>query len=240
MSNGAFQNFSIDDGDSHIGGRNKPFKAEANRTYRLSFCWWEGLADSKPDLDGKAPQFTGAQTHFIPNVGYVVNKGPEFTKLAGEPPRQRIATIVIIWPTDRNGVVDRSQLGSGGAQVQAWVFSGDKYRSLQQIHREFPFGSHDITLNCSDATFQKMTFSPCKENLLRSLMGNPKAKDIVDKFIGEATQILAKINDYVGREMTIQQVRDKLSGAGGAGPELGPSTMPQGNVDSMVDDLLDA
>ena len=235
--------FSFGDSDGGIGGKVKPWKADAGRTYRLSFLWWKGLDDGVLDLDAKNPQFAGGLTNFIPNVGYIVNKGPEYTKIAGgEAGRMRIATIVAIWPTDKNGQVDKSALARGDIEVLPWVISGDKYNYLKNTNNEFPFGGHDITAACTDAQFQKMTFTPCRESLLKSLLGNPKAKEITDTLIAKAQSIAGNINDHIGREMTIQQIRDKLAGGGGGGGgSVSPvDTMASGDVDSMVDNLLDS
>lgn len=236
-----FQHFSFDENDSNIGNKSKPFKAEAGRSYRISFINWKGLDSGKPDLDAPAPLFVGAQTHFIANVGYVVNKGAEYTKLAGGEARTRVASLIVVWPTDKEGSPDKAAIARGDNQVLPWVFGGDKYKVLHNIHKEFPFGSHDIKATCSDATFQKMTFSPCKDSLLRSLLNNPKAETIVGDLITKAQNLLDSLNDQVGREMTIQQIRDKLAGGGGQG---GGASSPldsvvTGEIDGIVDDLLD-
>ena len=236
------QHFSFGEGDSGIGGKMKPWKAEANRTYRLSFLWWKGLEDGKPDLDAKAPLFAGGQANFIPNVGYIVNKGPEYTKLAGgEAPRMRIATIVAIWPTDKLGQVDKSALARGDVEVLPWVISGDKFNALKAINNEFPFGHHDLTANCTDAQFQKMTFSPCRDSLLKTLLANPKAGAITESVISKAQSLAGNINDHIGRDMTVQQIRDKLAGGTSGGGSSSPvESMAVGDIDSMVDNMLDS
>ena len=194
-------------------------------------------------MDQAGPIFVKEDANFIPNVGYVINKGPEYTKLAGgEAPRSRIGSVIVVWPTDKQGTVDKSALQRGEMEILPWIISGDKFVSLKAINKEFPFGSHDFTLNCSDGQFQKMTFTPCRESLLKSLLGNPKAKEITDTLIAKAQSIAGNINDHIGREMTIQQIRDKLAGGGGGGGgSVSPvDTMASGDVDSMVDNLLDS
>jgi len=242
-----FQEFSFGQNDENIGNKGKRAKFEEGKTYRVSFVWWEGLDADKPEMGDAdnpvAPKFVGAPIHYIQGVGYVVNKGPEYTKLAGSPPKTRVATAVIMWPTDKMGDVDKSRLMGGEAEVMPWVFSADKYKSLQQIHKEFNFGMHDITITCTEAKFQKLTFSPCKENLLRKLMESDKAKELVTKMIDAAKQVVSSIQGEVGREMTIEQVKDKLAGGTGAtaggGGATAPSTATTGEIDDLVDDLLD-
>lgn len=232
--------FSFGDGDSGIGGKVKPWKADINRIYRLSFMWWKGLEEGAPNLDDSAPQFAGANTHYIPGAGYVVNKGPEYTKLAGgEPPRMRIASIIAVWPTNKDGVLDKNALARGDVEILPWVISGEKFNYLKSTNNEFPFGHHDFTANCTEAQYQKMTFTPCKESLLRTLMANPKSESLVKDLIAKAQQIQLSIKDHIGREMTIQQLREKLGGAAGGAGASSVDTITSGDIDSVVDGLLD-
>jgi hypothetical protein len=242
--NGGQMEFGFDQNDGGVSGRSNRFKGEAGRIYRMSFAWWLGLENGKPDLDQVTPKFVGADTHYLPGVGYFINKGPEYTKLAGNgnSPKKRIATPVILWPTDNKGNLDKARLASGDCEVKVWIFSSDKYSSLKQIHAEFPFGQHDITLNCTDTQYQKMTFSPCKENLFRNLLGNPKAKPIVDGIILEAQRIVTNIQNDVGRDMTIQQIQEKMAGGGVAIGVTGASPVGAavtGQIDDIMDGLLD-
>jgi len=238
-----YKEFTFGEGDSGVGGKSKPFKADAGRSYRVSFIWWKGLSDGKPDLDQAGPVFVGEDANFIPNVGYVINKGPEYTKLAGgEAPRKRIGSVIVVWPTDKQGTVDKSALARGDIEVLPWIISGDKFVSLKAINKEFPFGHHDFTLSCTDAQFQKMTFTPCRDSLLKTLIASPKAETIVADMIAKAQNISSKIMDHVGREMTIQAIREKLAGGGGGGGAVaGPvETISTGDIDSLVDGMLDS
>jgi len=237
--------FSFGDGDTGIGGKVKPWKAEANRTYRLSFMWWKGTEIGKPDLDGVAPQFAGANTNYIKGVGHIINEGPEHTKVAGEAPKMRIATIIAVWPTSKDGNLDKSGLARGDIEVLPWVISGDKFTLLKNLNKEFAFGSHDFTATCSDAGYQSMTFTPCKESLLRTMIANPKAEEIVNAMLAKGQEVLSTINDHVGRKMSPDAIRTKTgisgggsSSGGGSGPSV--ETMSTGDIDSMVDSLLDS
>lgn len=241
---GGYSTFSFGEGDGHVGQKSKAWKAEAGTTSRISFAWWPGLDSGAPNLDSPAPSFCGADTNYILNVGYVVNKGPEYTKLAGDPPRQRIATVIVVWPTDKQGNVNKARLTAGEAEVHPWVISADKYRSLQQVHKEFPFGEHDLTAACTDAQYQKLTFSPCRESLLRTLMRGAGTKSLADQLFADAAKIAASIQDHVGREMTIADIRQKLAGGGSAGAGAGAATAAgnaaaTNDIDGLVGDLLD-
>ena len=240
-----FNEFSFGQNDDHIGKRGKKVKFEGGNTYRMSFIWWEGLDKGKLEMgdddNPTPPKFVGAPIHFIEGVGYVVNKGLEYTKIAGGPPKMKIATLIVLWPTNKQGDVDKNRLLAGDAEVLPWVFSEDKYKNLKQIHKEFPFGDHDITADCKDTQFQKLALAPCKENLLKKLLGSDKTKSMVADMIADAQQMVETIQDNIGREMTIDQIKDKLSGGTGSAPDTtgATSTATTGEIDELVDDLLE-
>ena len=234
--------FGFGENDDNIGKKSKAWKAEAGYTYRASFCWFP-IADGKLDLTAKSPKFVGAQINYIPGVGYIQNEGTEYTKVAGEPAQQKILTLLTIWPTTKQGVVDKARVTTD-FDVVPWVFSADKYNQLKALHTEFGFGDHDINIACTDSNFQKMTFAPCKESLLKTLQSKgDSAKPIIDKIVAAVNELGGKSADFLGRKMTIAQIKEKLAGGTGAGPASGSAAggdaAVAGNIDSMVDGLLD-
>jgi hypothetical protein len=237
--------FGFGNGDEVVGQKFKAFKGEAGRTNRVSFVWFP-IKEGKFDLTAATPSFIGNQTHYLPNVGYIINKGPEYTKIAGgEAPKLRIGAIIAVWPTDKLGNLQNDRVMSE-FEVMPWIFSGDKFNQLKSIHGEFGFGSHDLKLNCSDATFQKMTFSPTSDSVLAKFNNayatNEKAKAVIDKLVASVQALIPKMPGNIGREMTIQQIREKLAGGGAGGPaapNVGGDAVAGGAVDSIVDSLLD-
>jgi len=240
--------FSFGQGDGHIGSKSKAWKAEGGNTYRLSFAWWPLDADGNPDLgavgEGKAPLFSGGLTNFIQGVGYVMNTGAEYTTLAGERPRQRIATVIIIWPTDKKGALDKARLANGDFEVKPWVISSEKYKTLELLHHEFSFGEHDITAKCDEGgtQYQKLTFTPSKENLYRQLLSTTKMASVTQRIKDEVAVVVSGLQEFVGRKMTIQQIREKLNQSGGS-PVVRDSgdafAASAGNIESLVGGLLD-
>lgn len=230
--------FSFGEGDSNIGGRKKAWKAEGGTRYRASFCWFD-VVNGKFDLaPGKAPKFAGAQTLYIPGVGHVQSKGPEYVKLAGEAPKTRILTFLVLWPTNKQGVLDKNRITTD-FEVKPWVFSADKYNQLKAINSEFPLAQHDVTIDCSDAQYQKMTFAPCKESLLATLQ-EKGASEVISSIVAAVQDLASNPADFIGREMTIQQIREKLAGGTGAGisTSAGDKSVATTDIDSVVDDLL--
>jgi len=231
-----FKTWEMGDGDEHVGKKSQRFKAEGGRKYRISCAWWPTGDGGKPDLS-KNPNFIGADISYIEGVGYVVNKGPEYTKLAGKPPTLRVATIIIVWPLGSDGKLDKKRIRDGS--VHPWVFSGEKYDNLKSIHGEFPLGEHDVTLSCTDTQYQKMSFSPCRDNVLKAILGNPKASELAGKLMEQVKALAENLRDEVGREMTVEQVRERLAGGGGSAAAASASPVADADIDDMVDGMLD-
>lgn len=238
-----FQQFGFNDNDNAVGKKGKRFKMDKNETARISFVWWPGLDDGKPDLDAKTPKFTGANRHFMKGVGYFINKGPEYTKIAGEAPKMRIATIIVKWPMRSTGKLDTEAISEGSFEVLPWVFDEGKYDKIKPIHGEWPLGTHDLKVHCESAQYQEMSFSPCRDSVLRKLMekvDNP----LTAKIIEQAQAIGGRIRDEIGRDMSLEAIRDKLAGGGGGaggGGSSSPVVDPQSSeeIDDALDKLLE-
>ena len=239
-----FIEFGGDDGtpEPFSGGKSNRFKAKEGESYRVSFAWWpDDDGEEGFNMDAVKPRFVGGHRHYIAGVGYVLNKGAEYTKLAGgDAPKMAIATVLVVWPTDAQGRPDKARINAGDVTVQPWVFSESKYNALQPTHREFHLGNHDLTITCSDTQYQKLTFSPCKENLLRKLGESKKGKgkDVYDSIMAQVTNISAGLNSDIARDLTLDQIREKLGQSANAPAEFDLSGDDE--VDDMIDDILDA
>jgi len=234
-----YQQFGFGRNDDGVGNKSKRFKGEGGRRYRVSFAWWKGLDKGDMKLDSDTPEFLGAPRNYIPNVGYIVNRGPEYTKLAGgEAPRMAIGTILIVWPMDQKGNLDKTALGNGDFEVVPWIFGQDKYRLLDPIHKDFHFGEHDLTISCTDTQYQKMAFTPCKDSLLAKI--KEKGGSMWASILEKVQAVAATIQGDIGREMTLDQIREKMAGGGTMGGGGGPSTsVATEDIDNLVDNLLD-
>jgi hypothetical protein len=235
----SFQSFSFGRDDDDVGSPKKRFKGQEGMRYRVSFPWWKGIEEGAPNFKADGPEFVGAQRNYIQGVGYILNKGPEYTNLAGgEAPRMAIASIIVVWPMNSKGKIDADAIASGDFDVCPWVFSQDKYRAIEPIHREFHLGEHDLTINCSDTTYQKMTFSPCKNSILAKLA---EKGGRVWHSIVEQTQVIAgSIRNEIGREMTLDDIRNRLAGGTVSGNTASPvAAVATEDIDHLVDNLLD-
>lgn len=233
----SYAEFGFGSGDDNLGNKSKRFKAKEGEKYRVSFVWWPGMDVGKPDMEVATPKFIGCKRLYLQGVGYFIDKGPEFVKIAGgTPSKMYAATLICKWPTDSNGNLDKARFQNGEFSVMPWIFSTDKYRNIEQNHREFPLGQHDLTIACTDTQYQKMTLSPCRENLFRKLLEKEKAGPVI-----EATrQLLSSINTELAQDLTIEQIRERLNRTGGS-PVAGGGSAPAANsadFDNMLDDIL--
>lgn len=235
--------FGFGQNDEVASGKTQKYKGETGKTDRISFVWWE-VVDGKPVLDAKSPKFIGAKRNYLPNVGYFLNKGPEYTKIAGEQPKTQIATIIAVWPTSKDGDLDKSRLKD--VRVMPWIFSSDKYENLKRRHNQFHVGKHDILATCTAADFQKMDFVPCTESIFATLLNSDKepARKIAETILAKVAAIASNISNDIARDLTLDQIREKLTGSSGSGPVAGGgfgggNTVAGDAVDEILNDLID-
>lgn len=232
MSDG-YVDLSFGENDNNIGSKSKKFKGKEGEKYRISLVWFHTNPDGS--LNFERPRFTACERFFLNGVGYFLNRGPEYAKIAGGPPKQTVGTIIVKWPTDRNGSLDKASFTNGtGYEVLAWIFSGKKYQQMKAIHDEFPVGEHDIKIDCEDTQYQKMSFTPTKESLFTTLANNPKGAAIVAAIREEVNRIASSLATEMAQDLTLDQIRERLAGEGGATPVV---TGAAENVDNLLDDL---
>lgn len=233
----AIMEFGFGSGDIP-GQGGKRLKLKEGEKYRISFLWWPGLEDGKPNLDAATPKFIGCNRLYLQGVGYFLDNGPGYAELAGGAAKLAIGTIVCQWPTDSKGAIDKTRFQDGEFSVMPWVLSKDKYRNIEQHHSEFPLGAHDLTLACTDTQYQKVTMAACRESLFRKLYESGKAEAIIK----QAIEAAANLPRELAQNLTIAQINEKLGKASaspiapkGGGASGGASGA---EIESMLDDIL--
>jgi len=236
-----YKEFGFGENDDDIVSGSKRFKAKEGEMYRASFVWWPGSEDLKPNLAAATPKFIGCKRLYLPGVGYFLDKGPEYRKLAGTEPKITVATIICVWPIDKKGNIITSKLEAGEYAVQPWMFSNDKYNAIGQNHTQFPLNDHDITMSCTDTQYQKMTFAPCRESLFKMMMDKNSTK--IQKILTEVKEVAATIATELARDLSVDQIRAKLAGGGGGGggggKGGGTGAKPNMPDAQAINDLLD-
>lgn len=256
MGNNDYLEFGFGSGDENLGGgKFTRFKGKEGEKYRMSFVWWRTKADGTPNLDptltvdGKevpnSPKFVGAKRFFIQNVGYFLDKGPEYAKIAGGPSKVTVGTVICCWPIDRKGQLDKARFAEGDCDVLPWVFSKDRYDELARRNDEFSFTTCDLNVTCTDTQFQKMDTTPCRESLFRKCLENEKLRHISTGILAKVAQIVGAnekgepmgLRDMIARDMSIDKIREKMGGGSASSSSHTPHTTMQ--VDDILDDLVD-
>ena len=239
MSQDGFLDFSMGEGDENVGKRSKRFQAETGRTYRVSF-----VAFSKYDEATGLPtedaliRYAGCDRIYLKGVGNIlVDVGNAASMAEFGQFKQSVATVICVWPTDKDGEIDVASYQAGkNFMVQPWVFAADKYAVIKISNKKFSLRKTDLSLACSDGTYQKMTFSPENESLLLKYLGSDKPQyvTIAKKIIADARALIPTLNGELATRFTVQQIRDKL---GGVAPNVGGNA-GGGHAAADVDDLL--
>lgn len=225
-----FKDFSFGSGDSSIGKKSNRFKGKEGETYRVSFVWTG---------EGGVCRFTGCERHYVPGVGYFLHKGPEYARVAGGPPKTAVATVVLVWPTNKHGQLDKEAFAKGeGWEVKPWVFSAERYDQLRRRNEQFPLHEFDLQITCTDTQYQKMDLSPCRESLVAKLAGsdNERSKAIIEAIQAEVRTVEAGIRADMARDLSLDKIREKM---GGSPSTPSPSGGAAENVDGLLDNLLD-
>lgn len=233
-----FETFGFGEGDDKVSQKKPYFKGREGEKYRVSLAWWERNKDGTLNLDSSSPKFTGVMRVYIPGCWYVKASSEEVAAFAEKPPKLAIGLIVVKWPTDRNGMLDKERFARGDYEVMYWVISKDKYDAIKPIHSEWHLGSTDLLVTCSDSQFQKMTFSPTRKNLLRDLSESEKGKKLYKKICEDIAFLEEDIEGALANSYSADEVRRRVSG-GGAGGGGGTKPLADAASDEDVEEFLD-
>jgi hypothetical protein len=80
-----------------------------------------------------------------------------------------------------------------------------------------------------------MTFSPCRDSLLATL--KTKKEELFTEIVGTAKTIHGNLQNDIAQDLTIDQIREKLSGDVGS-PVAGGGMTTTVDVDDVLDDVL--
>lgn len=233
------ETFGFGENDRGMSASKARLKMEKNQKARISFIYWQGLETGDPLLEG-SPRFVHGKRHFKQNVGYVLNQGPEYTKLLGDDPKVRINTIVVKWPILADGKVDAENLAA--AEVMYWVMDAGKYEELKTMHGDFPLSNSDVLVTCTDSTFQKLTLAVRAESVLQKLLAasatKPSMRNLLDGIFDQARAMIPGLKAQIGQTLTIAQIREKLGmgSVGGGSAGTSASEDMEADLESMLAD----
>lgn len=235
-----FIDFSFGSGDDSLKKKSSRYKPETGVTDRASFVWFQDYDDEGMPTEGTVPKFTGCErTKYDARVGVVLltpDNRDEIMKVLRCDAQHRVASVICVWPTDKDGDLDVASFKNGkGWKVQPWVFDPGKYNQIKNVNKRFPLTKHDLSMTCTDGVFHKMTFTPEGESLLDKYL-SAKSEDlraVGAKIIAEARSVAQSIHRDLARSMTVDEIREAL------GEEVAPSGGGGNHASEDVDNLLD-
>ena len=167
-------------------------------------------------LDLSEARFKTVTASFKQGIGYVewpkkltAEEEKVWKKLGDK--RSYVFTVLMQYPTDREGEIDKDRL-SKSWRVLPWRFSSDKYEVLRKINKGLQesnamVSSIDLNFACTDATYQKITITqagPC------IYLKNDKFRRVV---LEKAVSLYEKLGL---RQLTTDELREKLGVSGGS------------------------
>lgn len=168
-------------------------------------------------LDLSEAKFKRMMASYQPGLGFVINRkgkdGPEadavWSKI--EAPKPYHTTLLLVYPTDRAGNIDKDRLSTDWNLVP-WRFGKRVYEDLWKLNaglRDNGMGLHsqDIKLECKDAQYQNIAISFVGPALWQ------KYPAFTEKVLTRAIPMYERLIPF--REMTTDQLRSKL-GLGGS------------------------
>lgn len=174
-------------------------------------------------LDTSEARFKTASASFKEGIGYVEwpkklsAEEEKVWKKLGEK-REYVFTVLLQYPTDREGELDRERLAKNW-RVLPWRFAPDKYDVLRKINKGLTESNStiagvDLHFACTDTNYQKITITqagPCV------YLKNEKFRQVVlEKAIGLYDKLTL-------RQLTTDELREKL-GLGPAASAAGGDT----------------
>jgi hypothetical protein len=176
----------------------------------------------------KKPVIKSANVVYIEGAGYcIANEATE--KLGYTSASQRFVAIIAHYTTDRLGKL-KTPFTENSVNLKYYIFSKAKAERLSAINSEFPLSEHDLLAKCTEATYQKIDFTPCKEAAW-------KLKPEIKKLVEEQVAVLAKNMDReLGRTYTVEELKAKLGQATEA--DESSESANTGSQGSAADDIL--
>ncbi len=177
-------------------------------------------------LDTSNVRFKKIVANYKEGVGFVLSRlgkdGPDADvvwKTMGEP-KSYFTTVLLIYPTNREGELIKEQLGSGWT-VMPWRFGTKVYgtfhaRSSSLRENNLSIASQDLTLKCTNTEFQNFDIDTAGPALWTKNPG------FAAKVLGKAHGLYEKLVPF--REMSTADLKIKLGlGGGSAATEAGVS-----------------
>jgi len=185
-------------------------------------------------LDFGQVHFKKMNAHYAEGLGYVLSRlgkdGADADSVwkQMEDPKLYFTTLLLIYPTDREGNIDVEGIKAGKWDILPWRFSKRTYENIWKTNEtlrgnDLSIASQDLKLECSDEKYQNISTTAVGKALWQK---SDKFKAAV---LDKALPYYDKLVPF--REMSTDQLRAKLG--------LGGSAVSDVGSDEDFTDLLD-
>jgi hypothetical protein len=172
---------------------------------------------TKPDrVDIRSIHFKRIMAHYQQGLGFVISRLGRDGKESDDvwkklpEPKKYYTTVLLIYPTDRKGDIDREKVSTHW-KVMPWRFGRGMYEKFWKLNESLgslgqSLATQDLKLECKDAQFQNIDPNFCGAAIWQK---NERFRALV---LEKAIELYPKLVPF--REMTTDQLRAKL-GLGG-------------------------
>lgn len=170
-------------------------------------------------LDRSTAKFKKVRAHYQEGMGFIVSRlgmeGSDADRVWRQlsEPRVYYVTLMVFYLTDNKGQIIRDKEAfQAGLQVKPWRLSEPSYQEFEKtkntlMTNNIPVAGQDFLLDCKDPTYQKFTVTAAGKAIWA------QKEDFAQLVLTKAIPWYEKLQPF--REMTTEQLRQKLGGGGG-------------------------
>lgn len=237
--------FSFDQGDQDLDSSGLRLKFEQGRTYRLSMVIFPST-NGKTDPT-KPPRWWATTRYYHEGIRQFVEYTEDHRKFltGANKPRNYAATIVVMHPVDAKGKIDMGRMATD-TQVKYLLVDKTKYADIKNLQDEFPFGSNDLVVTCTDTQFQKITVRTTQKNMflecLQKAQTDPNSPiaGVVTALVSRIKQVGERLNgSELANRYSVAEIENRLRGAlASPGRSMAGAAAAPAVSNEDIDDLL--
>lgn len=185
-------------------------------------------------LDFRTVHFKKFNAHYQEGLGYVISRlgkdgaeGDEVWKKLDEP-KLYFSSLLLIYPTDAEGNIDKQGIKSGNWKVIPWRFGKKTYENVWKLNDSFrenglSIANQDLKLECTEGKYQNISVNSAGPALWQ------RSDNFKKMVLEKALPFYDKLIPF--RELSTEQLRAKLG--------LGGSAVTDVTSDEDFGDMLD-
>ena len=181
-------------------------------------------------LDLGQVRFKKWEAHYKDGLGYFLTRkgkdGDDADRVWGmlDDPRTYFSTALLIYPTDNDGELDKTNLAKGW-RIMPWRFSGKVYERIWKLNdglkkNDLSIANQDLVMTCKNADFQNFDIDPHGKAVWR------QSEKFQKKILEKAVTLFEKqLSPF--RELSTADLKIKLGISTGGGEEVSEDDMSE-------------